>query len=155
MAKPFIAAFKASATSVNNYILSDQIIYWYRPQPMGVDCSATDTCMQPLSNSDYYVGPPNGWQTVSDSVFVVTLLKLGGSLQVTSGGTVQNFNAPAGANSFTVPMGVGKQSFSLTRNSQTVLSATSLKDIISGCVCGLYNFNAYGACIITLRALCY
>lgn len=31
MAKPFIAAYKARATSVNSYITQDQIIYWYRP----------------------------------------------------------------------------------------------------------------------------
>lgn len=41
-------------------------------------------------------------------------------------------------------MGVGRQSFSVTRGGATVLSGTSLKDIIGGCVCGLYNFNAYG-----------
>lgn len=144
MAKPFIAAFKAGATSVTNYITSDQLIYWYRPQPMGVNCDSTDTCMQPVNNPDYYIGKPNGWQTVTDNVFVVSLLKSGGNLQVTSGANSQSFTAPAGASSFTVPMGVGKQNFTLTRNSQTVLSATSLKDIINGCVCGIYNFNAYG-----------
>lgn len=144
MAKPFIAAFKAGATSVSNYITSDQLIYWYRPQPMNVNCDSTDTCMQQVNNPDYYIGRPNGWQTVTDSVFVVALLKSAGNLQVSSGSNTQNFNAPAGASSYTVPMGVGKQQFSLTRNSQTVLSATSLKDIINGCVCGIYNFNAYG-----------
>ena len=87
MAKPFIAAFKAGATSVDNYIQDDQLIYWYRPQPKSVNCDATDTCMQPLNNGDYYVGRPNGYQTVTDNVFVVSLLKSGGNLQVTSGGT--------------------------------------------------------------------
>ena len=144
MAKPFIAAYKAGATSVDDHILSDQLIYWYRPQPKGVDCSATDTCMQPSSNSDYYVGRPNGWQNADDSVFVVALLKSEASLQVTSGMNTKDFTAPGGASSFSVPMGVGKQTFTLARDSQTVLSATSPKDIVNGCVCGLYNFNAYG-----------
>ena len=40
-------------------------------------------------------------------------------------------------------MQVGQQSFSLARGSQTVLSGTSLKDISSICICGIYNFNAY------------
>lgn len=144
MAKPYIAAYKAGATAVDNFITSDQLIYWYRPQPMGVNCDATDTCMSPVNNPDYYIGRPNGYQTVTDSVFVVSLLTSGATLQVSSGGNNQTFTAPAGASSYTVPMGVGQQKFSLTRNSQTVLSGTSLKDIINGCVCGLYNFNAYG-----------
>jgi Glycosyl hydrolase family 71 len=144
MAKPYIAAFKAGASSVTNYITTDQLIYWYRPQPKTTNCDATDTCMQPVNNPNYYIGRPNGWETVADNVFVVALLQAPGVLQVTSGGKTSAFNAPAGASSFAVPMGIGKQMFSLTRDSKTVLSATSLKDIIDGCVCGLYNFNAYG-----------
>jgi hypothetical protein len=148
MAKPFISAFKAGATSVANYITGDELIYWYRPQPMAVDCSATDTCEQPANSNDgeYFIGPPNGWQDVQDAVFVVTLLQSAATVQVNSGNSSQVFNAPAGASAFQVPMGVGTQSFSVKRGSQTVLSGTSLKDIINGCVCGLYNFNAYGKC---------
>jgi hypothetical protein len=41
-------------------------------------------------------------------------------------------------------MNVEVQSFSINRNDQVVLSGTSLKPIIDSCVCGLYNFNAYG-----------
>lgn len=147
MAKPFIAAYKAGATSVTNYITSDQLIYWYRPQPKNVDCSSTDTCMGNANNAsgNYYIGPPNGYQTVSDSVFVVALLKSAGTLQVTSGPNTQTFNAPAGASNFSIAMGTGQQKFALTRNGAAVsgMSGTSLKDIINGCVCGLYNFNAY------------
>jgi hypothetical protein len=150
MAKPFIAAFKSGATSPSNYIASDQLIYWYRPQPMSVDCSATDTCMTTANNASglYYIGPPNGWQTVTDSVFMVSLLQSAATLQITSGNNTTTFNAPAGASSFSVPMGVGQQMFTLTRNSNTVLSGTSLKNIINGCVCGLYNFNAYGEYLV-------
>ena len=80
---------------------------------------------------------------MADAVFVVALLKSAGTVTVTSGSNTQSFNAQAGANSFQVPMGTGKQSFSLTRGGQTVLSGDSLKDIISDCVCGVYNFNAF------------
>lgn len=111
---------------------------------MNVNCDATDNCMLPLNNPDYYIGPPNGWQTVTDNVFVVSLLTSAASLQVSSGSNNQTFSAPAGASSFSVPIGVGQQKFTWTRNSQTVLSGTSLKDIINGCVCEIYNFNAYG-----------
>ena len=143
MAKPFIAAYKAGAKSVDEYITSDQLIYWYRPQPKTVNCDATDTCMAGTEGENYYIGKPNGWNTLSDSVFVVALLKSAGTVQVTSGNSKKSFEAPAGASIHMAPMGTGKQTFALSRNGQNVLSGTSAKDIINGCVCGLYNFNAY------------
>lgn len=159
MVKPFIAAFKAGATSVDSYITSDELIYWYRPTPKGVDCDATDTCMDPSasnSSGNYFIGRPNGWDTMEDSVFVVSLLKADAQIVVNSGGNVQAVQAHAGANSFQVPMGVGEQTFSVTRNGQTVFEGTSLKQIINGCVCGLYNFNAYGSfSIFTLFHIVY
>ncbi len=121
-------------------------MYWYRPAPRDVNCDSTDTTMQSANNAsgNYFMGRPDGWQTMSDSVFVVTMLTSPGDVTVTSGGNTQTFtNVAAGVQAFQVPMGVGRQSFSLKRNGNTVLSGTSLKDIINGCVCGLYNFNAY------------
>ncbi|KAJ6464092.1 glycosyl hydrolase family 71-domain-containing protein [Mycena sanguinolenta] len=147
MAKPFIAAYHAGATSVNSFITQDQIIYWYRPTLSSLDCDATDTTANTPANNasgNYFEGRPDGWQSMSDSVFVVTLLKSAGDLTVTSGGNTQTFkNVPAGASSFEVPMAVGQQSFALARNGVNVLAANSLKDVSSVCPCGLYNFNAY------------
>lgn len=134
MAKPFIAAFKAGATKPDNFIASDQLIYWYRPQLKTSNCDSTDTCAD---------GRPDGWQTVSDSLFVVALLKSAGTVRITSGSSTQEFQAAAGASMFTMPVSTGQQKFALIRNSQSVLEGTSLKDIIDGCQCGLYNFNAY------------
>ncbi|GAM36885.1 mutanase [Talaromyces pinophilus] len=154
LAKPFIAAFKAGATTVDSYITSDELIYWYRPTPKDVNCDATDTCMDPnASNSsgNYFIGRPNGYQTMEDSVFVVSLFTAAAEITVTSGGNSQTFQASAGANAFQVPMGVGTQTFSVTRNGATVFQGTSLKQIIDGCVCGLYNFNAYGSSRLNLR----
>ncbi|KAJ5256682.1 hypothetical protein N7478_012786 [Penicillium angulare] len=145
ISKPFIAAFKAGASSPNNYITADQLIYWYRPAPRDQNCDATDTCMVTANNGsgNYFIGRPDGWQSMQDSVFVVSLLKSPATVQVNSGGTVYQYNAPAGAYAKAVPMQVGVQAFSIARDGQTVLSGTSLKPIIAGCVCGLYNFNAY------------
>lgn len=147
MAKPYIAAFKAGSKTVENYIESDQLIYWYRPTLKSASCDSTDTCNKPwlssTPNPNYFVGKPNGYDTMSDSIFVVALLKSAGTVTVTSGTNTQSFTANAGANAFQVPMGIGKQSFSLSRSGQTVLSGDSLKEIISDCVCGIYNFNAY------------
>ncbi|KDQ10474.1 glycoside hydrolase family 71 protein [Botryobasidium botryosum FD-172 SS1] len=145
MAIPFIKAYKAGATDVTPYITNEQIIYWYRPTPKNLNCDSTDTTMVGANNAsgNYFQGRPNGWETMNDRVFVVPLLKQAGTVTVNSGGTIYNFNAPAGASAFAVDFALGSQSFTLTRNGQTVLSATSLKQITNTCPCGLYNFNPY------------
>ncbi|KAJ6621002.1 putative alpha-1,3-glucanase/mutanase [Mycena sp. CBHHK59/15] len=145
MAKPFIAAYKAGSTSVNQFITSDQIIYWYRIAPKALNCDATDTTMQPANNAsgNYFEGRPNGYDSMTDDVFVVTLLTAPGTVIVNSGGTAYSYSAPVGASAFAVPFNVGSQSFALNRNGATVMSATSLKLIQNVCPCGLYNFNAY------------
>ncbi|KAF9238860.1 CAZyme family GH71 [Penicillium roqueforti] len=145
ISKPYIAAFKAGQSSPDNHISSDELVYWYRPAPRGVDCDSTDTCMVPANNGsgNYFMGRPDGWESMADSVFVVSLLTSPATVQVNSGGTVYNYDAPAGASAKEVPMGVGSQSFTVIRDGQTILSGTSLKEIINDCVCGLYNFNAY------------
>ena len=140
MVKPFIAAYKAGATSVDNYITNDQIVYWYRQNLKSLDCSATDTCEVPAPNAsgNYFEGVPNGWQDMQDSVFVVSLLKEAGQLTVHSGSNSQAFNVPAGASLNEVAMGLGQQSFILSRNGAAVsgLSGASLKDITGVCNCG-------------------
>ncbi|KAJ7617736.1 putative alpha-1,3-glucanase/mutanase [Roridomyces roridus] len=139
-------AYKAGASSPNSFITSDQIIYWYRPTLASLNCDATDTTANTPANNasgNYFEGRPDGWQTMQDAIFVVTLLTSPGTLTVTSGGKTQTFNAPAGAASFSVPMAVGQQSFALARNGVNVLAANSLKDISNVCPCGLYNFDAY------------
>ena len=148
MAKPYIAAFHSGSKTVDSHIESDQLIYWYRPTFKSASCDSTDNCEKPwpnpTPNPNYFIGKPNGYDSMEDSVFVVALLTSPGTITVISGGNgPQTFNAPAGASSWQVGMGTGTQSFSLTRNGQTVLSGNSLKDIISDCVCGIYNFNAY------------
>jgi hypothetical protein len=102
--------------------------------------------MAPADNAsgNYFLGRPNGWESMEDSVFVVSLLTAPASVHANSGGTVYIYDAPAGASAQAVPMNVGVQSFSVSRNGKDILSGTSLKPIINGCVCGLYNFNAYG-----------
>ena len=104
-------------------------------------------------SGNYFMGRPDGWQTMTDegmhdlvvervlslsaiAVFVVTLLKTAGTLTVSSGSNVRTFSAPAGASIYTVPMGVGQQTFALARNGVNALAAVSLKDIVNTCVCG-------------------
>ncbi|KAH7014504.1 glycosyl hydrolase family 71-domain-containing protein [Microdochium trichocladiopsis] len=146
LSKPFIAAYKAKATSVNNYITDEKVIYWYRRNLKSTNCDATDTTAGRPANNDsgnYFMGRPDGYNTMDDVVYVATLLKSAGTITVTSGNTVVTRNVPAGASLIQVPAGLGKQKFSLTRNNAVVLEGTSLMDISNECPCGLYNYNAY------------
>lgn len=147
LAKPYIQAFKAGAASPDQYITEDQVVYWYRPTLSTADCDSTDNTIGGGSSNNasgnFFIGKPNGYGDLEDSVFVVTLLTADGSLSVTSGNNTQTFDAKAGVNAFQVPMAAGQQTFSLTRDSKTVLSGTSLKDIQDECICGIYNFNTY------------
>ncbi|GAB1215297.1 hypothetical protein ATERTT37_004483 [Aspergillus terreus] len=134
ISKPFIAAYKAGAAAPTDFIKDDSLVYWYRPAPRGANCDSTDTCMVPANNGsgNYFIGRPDGWEAMEDAVFVVSLLKAPAKIQVTSGANSQTLEAPAGAAAFQVPMGVGKQSFSVVRDGRTVLEGTSPKDIVDG-----------------------
>jgi hypothetical protein len=98
------------------------------------------------ASGNYLYGRPDGWETLEEAVFVVTTLTEPATVTVNSGGNVHVFEAPAGASAFTVPMGVGSQAFSISRNGKVIQSGVSLKPILDSCVCGLYNFNPYGTC---------
>jgi hypothetical protein len=146
MSKPFIAAYKAGVTEPLDYITEEKLVYWYRPTKKDLDCDATDTTMEgnpSNSSGNFFRGRPNGWESMTDEVFVVALLKSPARVLVQSGNESQAIQAPAGISAYSVPMGVGQQKFAVTRDGQTVLSGTSLKDIVDTCICGIYNFNAY------------
>ncbi|TFB03371.1 Mutanase [Trichoderma ghanense] len=126
--KPYIAAYKAGASSPT--VQADELVYWYRPTPHGAQCSS-----DPL-------GIPRGAELMDDLVFVSTLLTQPAQLTVTSGNVAPvTVNADAGIHVFNFTMGVGKQSFSLSRGGRQILGGQSAKDISSSCQ--TYNFNAY------------
>lgn len=175
MARPFILAFKAGQQSPDAFITEDKLVYWYRPTPSTINCNATDSTMHGAANNasgNFFRGRPNGYETLRDQVFVVSLLTAPATIHVESGGecrssrrrtgrrkttqaeprstmTTTVFDASAGVNAFAVPMRIGKQSFRVSRDGggsgsgATVLAGTSLKDIEARCICGDYNFNAY------------
>ncbi|KAF7876345.1 hypothetical protein EAF04_001438 [Stromatinia cepivora] len=154
LATPFIRAFHAGASSPAKYINRDLIIYWYRPNPLSLNCDATDTTMLDASNSsgEYFHGKPNGWETETDTIFVTALLKSPGNVTVVSGNGAFQFNAVQGVNAFTVPMGVGSQIFGLWRGGKVVLQETSPRNVTEICACGNYNFNAYVGRVPSSRA---
>ncbi|KAL1618944.1 hypothetical protein SLS56_010361 [Neofusicoccum ribis] len=54
LAAPFIAAYKAGSTDVTPYITTEKLVYWFRPQPKGLDCAATDNAFS-VSRGDQLV----------------------------------------------------------------------------------------------------
>ncbi|KAJ6050645.1 CAZyme family GH71 [Penicillium canescens] len=146
VAKPFIDAFKQGASSPDEFVTSDKLVYWYRPNPREIYCGVTDTCMSEADNSsgNYFIGRPDGWQQLNDSVFVVSLLTSAATVRVSSGGNVYSYEAPLGVSAKEVSMGLGPQSFAVIRGGQTILSGTGTTEITDECVYGAYNYNAYG-----------
>lgn len=126
--KPYIAAYKAGADTPT--VESDQLVYWYRPTPKGVECSA-----DPL-------GAPTGRELMEDLVFVSTLLTEPAELTVTSGGQEPvTVTVEAGIHTSNFTMGVGAQKFSVARGGQEILGGVSEKEISDACE--KFNFNAY------------
>ncbi|KAJ4856940.1 glycosyl hydrolase family 71 domain-containing protein [Trichoderma breve] len=140
MAEPFIAAYKQGSNDPAPHITEDKIVYWFRPTLSSINCDATDTTMGDADNStgNYFKGRPDGYQTLQDKVFIVTLLKEAGTLEVTVGGNTQTFQAAAGANKFSVDMAPGPISFKVNG-----LSGDAGMQILDHCPCGIYNFNAF------------
>jgi hypothetical protein len=97
------------------------------------------------SSGNFFRGRPDGADTMADEVFLVTMLKEPATVEVQSGDISVTLEASPGVWSHSVPMGVGAQSFKVTRGGKTIdsLSGTSLRDITDTCPCGIYNFNAY------------
>ncbi|KAK5994768.1 Mutanase [Cladobotryum mycophilum] len=146
LAKPYIAAYKNKDTNVANYITEEKIIYWYRRNLNSINCDSTDTTSGRPANNDsgnYFMGRPNGWESMPDEVYVTVLTKSAGTVTVSSGGQVTTKNVGAGSTTFTVGANIGKQIFTLARGGSTVFTATSLMDITNVCSCGIYNYNAY------------
>ncbi|PQE29288.1 alpha-13-glucanase mutanase protein [Rutstroemia sp. NJR-2017a BBW] len=128
ISKPYIAAYKAGATTPS--VTQDQLVYWYRPTPKDIKCT-NDT-----------LGPPNGIQYLADEIFVTTLLKSPATLIVTSGSnTPVAINVPAGIVTTNFTMGVGNQYFQVTRNGSPILSGYGGLNIAN--TCQKYNYNAY------------
>ena len=106
LSKPFIKAYKDGARSVNSCIEKEQIVYWYRRTLRTLDCDATDTTAdRPANNNsgNYFMGRPDGWESMDDVVYIASLLRSPGTVTVHSGGQTKTEKVPAGAHIFTVP----------------------------------------------------
>ncbi|RAO73135.1 uncharacterized protein BHQ10_009147 [Talaromyces amestolkiae] len=126
--KPYIQAYKSGATTPT--VDTEEIVYWYRPTPKGVTCTNDS------------LPAPNGIDLLSDSIFVATMLTKAATLTVTSGGNAAiSVDVPAGIVTSNVTMGVGQQSFVLSRNGETILNGTGGLDIVD--TCETYNYNVY------------
>jgi glucan endo-1,3-alpha-glucosidase len=126
--KPYISAYKAGAQTPT--VEADEIVYWYRPNPKSAVCTG-DTLSAPM-----------GIGMLSDSIFVATMLTRPAVLTVQSGQNAPvSIDVPAGIVTSNVSMGVGRQSFMVSRDGQTVLSGQGGLEVKDSCV--HYNFNVY------------
>lgn len=113
---PFMAAYRAGATSPTPYITSESIVYWYRPRPRNVPCP-----LDPL-------GPPYAYTWAADSVFAATILTSPATLTITSGRMKASRLMQPGIQWLSVPMGAGYPSFSLRRGSEVRLHSVRSAD---------------------------
>jgi glucan endo-1,3-alpha-glucosidase len=126
--KPYIAADKAGASVPT--VDTDGLVYWYRPTPKDTRCT-NDT-----------LPAPNGINLLSDVVFVTTMLTASATLTVTSGSLAPvSINVGAGIVTSNFTMGVGTQTFAVSRNGAKILGGDGGLKIASTCT--TYNFNAY------------
>ena len=83
-----------------------------------------------------------GANMLSDSIFVATMLTSPATLTVQSGNNAPvSIDVPAGIVTSNVTMGVGAQSFKVTRDGKTILSGQGGLAVKDRCV--HYNFNVY------------
>ncbi|KAJ7716890.1 glycoside hydrolase [Mycena olivaceomarginata] len=127
VAQVYILAFKSGASTPT--VTTDELMYYYRPTPKDAPCSDT-------------IAPqPNGFEDNDDAVFVIALLKSGGTVTITSGSnTPVQFQLDAGVHTVAAPMSVGTQTFALS-SSTANLSGNGGLQITNECT--VYNFNAY------------
>ncbi|KAH8694166.1 putative glucan endo-1,3-alpha-glucosidase agn1 precursor [Talaromyces proteolyticus] len=126
--KPYIKAYKAGESTPT--IDTEELVYWYRPTPKDVTCT-NDT-----------LAAPNGRDLLTDTVFVATMLKDKATLTITSGSNAPvSVDVGAGIVTTNVTMGLGTQSFSVSRNNKTILSGAGGLKITDSCE--KYNYNIY------------
>lgn len=126
--KPYIAAYKSGASAPT--VEEDKIVYWYRPTPKAVVCTGDS------------LPAPMGINLLSDSIFVATMLTSPATLTVYSGSNPPvSISVPAGIVTSSVNMGVGAQSFTLTRGGQVIVSGQGGLAVQNSCT--HYNFNVY------------
>lgn len=92
--KPYIAAYKAGASKPT--VTADSMVFWYRPTPKDTVCYGDP------------VGPSDGYQLLTDAIFVTTMLKSAATLIVVSGNQPpRSIDVPAGIVTSNFTMGVG------------------------------------------------
>jgi glucan endo-1,3-alpha-glucosidase len=113
-------------TGVQPAITNDELLYFYRTHPKAAVASA-----------DPYGPVTQFYGSVADDLYVTTLLTAPATLTVNTGGEISTYSLNAGITNTSIPFTVGTQTFTLTRNSTTIISVQG-EDIIADPVD--YNF---------------
>jgi glucan endo-1,3-alpha-glucosidase len=113
-------------TGVQPPITKDELFYFYRTHPK--DAVASNDSYGPVTQ---FYGP------VADDLYVTTFLTAPATLIVDSGLNTTTYALNAGITNTSIPFSMGAQTFTLTRNGTTIVSATG-ENIIANPI--FYNF---------------
>lgn len=126
---PFIKAFKAYETSVSTSdIDTELVVFYHRPYPAATMCSGQS---QPIPGSSF----------VPDQVTIVSTLKSPIDIVVHSGDTITTTSADSGIQTNHIPMKLGTQSVTVSRNGVTCGQVTSAVQVVNSCSTPNYNAN--------------
>jgi glucan endo-1,3-alpha-glucosidase len=120
----FVQWFK---TGTQPAITQDQLFFFYRTSPQNA-----------VASDDPYGPITQFYGSVADDVYVTTMLTAPATLTVNTGGSLFNYSLNAGINQTQTPFNLGTQSFTLTRNGSTIISAQGTQPIIADPT--FYNF---------------
>jgi glucan endo-1,3-alpha-glucosidase len=127
--EPFITAFKAFATALTTeHILTEIVTLEHRPYLAKTLCSGQS---QPVPGSEFQ----------HDVVALIGQTKSPVQLVVTSGATSTVINFGAGLSTSKVPMQLGQQKLSVTRNGKSCGQVTSSVVVTDTCSTPNYNAN--------------
>lgn len=126
---PFIQAFKAYQTSVStSNIDTEMVVFYHRPYPAATMCSGQT---QPIPGASF----------VLDEVTIVSTLTSPVDLFIESGNSSTNATVASGVQTTHVPMQLGVQSVTVTRNGAQCGRVTSSIQVNSTCSTPNYNAN--------------
>jgi glucan endo-1,3-alpha-glucosidase len=110
----------------------DQVFYAYRLHPKNVPGR--------IKPAETALGRPNRADSLSDSVFVMCLLKSPAKLTIHSGNLSKTFDLAAGMHHVDMPFALGKQRFVVRRDAKTVLEKTGEHEVTLD---SWSNFNVF------------
>ncbi|KAG6872919.1 hypothetical protein C0995_005177 [Termitomyces sp. Mi166 len=128
-----LSAYYVHAFKTGSYpsITEDVVYYWARPHPASAHASKD------------FLGKPQGWDWVSDTLWAAAFLTAPSTVTLTAGSSSQVFNSvPAGVTRLSIPLALGSVSVKVERSGKTLIigNASGYKYVSTP---ETYNFNVW------------